>query len=560
MADAVAGRHLQVTQSSRRGALRVGLVLLPLAFLVLFFAWPVASMAWRGLAGESGLDLPGLFSVLQRPRVGRVLWFTVWMAVAGTACSVLLGVPIAHLLYRRRVPMAGLLRAVIMLPFVLPTVVVGVAFRSVFADSGPGHFLGWDGTWVPILLAMVFFNVSVVVRTVGPMWAGLDPRAAQAAASLSASPREVFTTVTWPALRPAVVSASSVVFLFCASAFGIVLMLGGLRYSTLETEIYTQTVQFLDLRAAAVLSLTQLVFVCAVLGVSERARRGLARAKHAGGDEHVRRGVAAHSQLPRASSSDFVSIAAAVVVYLLILTPLVTLVHRSLTGDDGYTLQHYRTLEEVPQALATSWRIAVDSALLALILGALASAAVTYRAKTAFARRVLSVLDASFMLPLGVSAVTVGFGFLITLDRPPLDLRSSSVLIPIAQAVVALPLVMRTLVPVLRSIDPRAREAAAALGAGPVRAWFTADFPVLVRPFCAAAGFALAVSLGEFGATSFLAQPDSPTLPVLIYRLIGRPGPENFGAAMAASVILAVVTAAVMALVDKVGGSAAGRM
>lgn len=88
----------------------------------------------------------------------------------------------------------------------------------------------------------------------------------------------------------------------------------------------------------------------------------------------------------------------------------------------------------------------------------------------------------------------------------------------------------------------------------------TADLPHLWRPFVAAAGFALAVSLGEYGATAFLAQPESPTLPVLIYQLLGRPGAGNFGAAMAASVLLATVTALVMAAVERIGGSAAGRM
>ena len=141
------------------------------------------------------------------------------------------------------------------------------------------------------------------------------------------------------------------------------------------------------------------------------------------------------------------------------------------------------------------------------------------------------------MLPLGVSAVTVGFGFLITLNRPPLDLRSSWVLIPIAQAMVALPLVVRTLLPTLRAIDPRLHEAAATLGAGPgtdraPRSTCRSPCAVSASPL----GFAFATSLGEFGATSFLARPDRPTLPVVIFRLIGRPGAENFGMAMAASV------------------------
>lgn len=156
------------------------------------------------------------------------------------------------------------------------------------------------------------------------------------------------------------------------------------------------------------------------------------------------------------------------------------------------------------------------------------------------------------MLPLGVSAVTLGFGFLITLDEPPLDLRSSPLLVPVVQALVALPIVVRTLVPVLGGIDDRQRQAAASLGAGPLRAVLTVDLPVVWRPLLAAAGFCFAVSLGEFGATSFIVRPEVPTLPVVIFRLIGQPGELNYGTAMAASVVLAAVTALVVLLVERV--------
>ena len=186
-----------------------------------------------------------------------------------------------------------------------------------------------------------------------------------------------------------------------------------------------------------------------------------------------------------------------------------------------------------------------------LLLGGLLALLLTRRSRSRTERRVRSVLDGLFMLPLGVSAVTLGFGFLITLDEPPLDLRDSPLLIPLAQALVALPLVVRTLVPVLSGVDDRLRQAAASLGAGPVRALVTVDLPVVWKPLLAAGGFAFAVSLGEFGATSFLARPDDPTLPVVIFRLIGRPGPLNDEMAMAASVVLAGTTALVMLLVER---------
>ncbi len=154
-------------------------------------------------------------------------------------------------------------------------------------------------------------------------------------------------------------------------------------------------------------------------------------------------------------------------------------------------------------------------------------------------------------LPLGVSAVTLGFGFLIALDEPPLDLRSSSVLVPIAHALVAIPFVVRIIGPVLRSIDPRLREAAAMLGASPGRVWREIDLPIVARSAAVAAGFSFAISLGEFGATSFIARPGHPTLPVMIFRLLGQPGSENFGAAMAASTILMVLTAVSVLVIDR---------
>ena len=133
------------------------------------------------------------------------------------------------------------------------------------------------------------------------------------------------------------------------------------------------------------------------------------------------------------------------------------------------------------------------------------------------------------MLPLGTSAVTIGFGFLVALDRWPLDLRAKTMLVPIAQAVVAIPFVIRAVVPALRSIDPRLRDAASVLGAPPRRVWREVDLPIALRAFVVGFGFAVAVSLGEFGATLFVARPDSPTIPIAISRFLDRPGELNIG-------------------------------
>ncbi len=521
------------------------LAAVPLAALGAFFLYPVAGMLVRGFWPDGSFAPGDVLEVLGRPRVHRVVWFTLWSAASATALAVVAGVPTAFALHRLRFPGRDLVRALVVVPFVLPTVVVGVAFRQLIAPAGPLGALGLDGTSVAIVAALVFFNVSVVVRTVGAFWEALDPRREEAAAALGAGPWQVLRTVTLPALLPGIVSAASVVFLFCATAFGVVLTMGGLRYANVETEIYLLTTQELDLTGAAALSILQLLVITVLLALSARVRRSAVPI-----DRTVR-------PVPRPRRAHVPVLFWTAVVVLLLMTPLVSLVLASLQRGQAWGLQNYRALRTtgegnallVPatEGLVNSLSIALVASLLALWLGTLVAFLVSRPA----GGRLTGVLDGLFMLPLGVSAVTVGFGFLITLDRPPLDLRSSALLIPIAQAMVALPLVVRTVGPVLRSIDDRQRQAAASLGAGPVRVLLTVDLPVAWRALLAAAGFAFAVSLGEFGATSFLARDDRPTLPVVIYRLIGQPGAENFGMAMAASVVLAATTAAIMFAVQR---------
>jgi len=539
---------------SRVGA-RLGvaaLAALPLATLAVFFVLPVAGMLAQGFWSEGRFDPAGVLSVLGGAGLHRVLWFTLWSASVATLLTVLLGLPVTFVLHRLRFPGRRALRAFVVMPFVLPTVVVGVAFRTLLTSAGPLGFLGLDGTPAAIIAAMVFFNIAVVVRTVGALWEGLDRRREEAAAALGASPWQVLRTVTLPALAPGIVSAASVVFLFCATAFGVVLTLGGLHYSTVETEIYLLTTQFLDLRSAAALSILQLLVVTVLLALAQRTR---ARREQALGR------VSARSATRSVRRADLPVLSVTAVVLVLLAAPLASLLVDSLRVDGGWTVQNYRALGgtgtgnallvPVWTALANSWRVAVDATLLAMLLGLSVAVVVTRTPRGRRERRALGVLDNVFMLPLGVSAVTLGFGFLITLDQPPLDLRGSPWLVPIAQAMVALPLVVRTVAPVLRAVDPRQRQAAASLGASPLRVLATVDLPLVWRPMLAAAGIAFAVSLGEFGATSFLARPDRPTLPVVIYQLISRPGAENFGMALAASIVLALVTVTVMGLVER---------
>ena len=532
----------------RRHLALIALAAVPVTVLAVFFVLPVTGMVGRGFRPEGHWDLGGVLDVLERPRVHRVIWFTLWSSTVATALTLVLGLPAAYVLHRLAFPLRRLVRAALLVPFVLPTVVVGVAFRELL--TGPLAGLGLDGTPAAIVAGLVFFNVAVVIRAVGAAWESLDHRPAEAAAALGAGPWTVFRTVTLPALRPAIIGAAMVVFLFCATAFGVVLTLGGLRYASVETEIYLLTTNLLDLQGAAALSILQLAVVTLLLAIGARLRTA----------PSVVTRVPPRPRRPRAA--DLPQIIVTLALLAFVAAPIAALVVGSLQDADGrWTLANYRALttvgthqalvEPVTTALDLSLRIAIDATLLSVLLGLLVALSVTRQAHTRTERRVRGALDALFMLPLGVSAVTLGYGFLVALDRPPVDFRDSPWLVPVAQALVALPLVVRTLVPALHGIDDRQRQAAASLGAGPLRRLAVVEVPVLFRPVAAAAGFAFAVSLGEFGATSFLARDENATLPVVIFRLIGHPGPMNYGMALAASCVLAATTAVVMLAVER---------
>ncbi|MEU1261984.1 iron ABC transporter permease [Streptomyces cellulosae] len=533
----------------RRNAARLGLMAVPAAFFAVFFAYPVAAIVARGLKTDGGWQFGRIADVLTQSDIRQVLWFTTWQALVSTALTLVIALPGAYALARFDFPGKQVLRAVITVPFVLPTVVVGTAFMALVGRGGLLDEL-WgvrlDTTVWAILLAHVFFNYAVVVRTVGGLWAQLDPRQEEAARMLGASRFTAWRTVTLPALAPAVTAAALMVFLFTFTSFGVVQILGGPAFSTLEVEIYRQTADLFDLSTAAVLTLIQFVAVGAILALhawTVRRRETALRLVDASVTARRPRGAGQRALLA--------GVVATVVVLLLL--PLAVLVQRSFGGAG---LAYYRALTEADggvflvapiEALGNSLSYAVAATVIAVVIGGLAAVALTRRD----AGRLVRGFDALLMLPLGVSAVTVGFGFLIALDEPPLDLRASWILVPLAQALVGVPFVVRTMLPVLRAVDVRLREAASVLGASPWRAWREVDLPLVRRALLIAAGFAFAVSLGEFGATVFIARPDNPTLPVAVARLLGRPGDLNYGQAMALSTILMIVCAVALLVLER---------
>jgi thiamine transport system permease protein len=467
-------------------------------------------------------------ATLGERRLQSSAWFSLWQAAVSTVLTVVLALPITWAISRFRFRGRSLVRALVTVPFVLPTVVVGTAFFSI----------GLEGTLLAIFAAHVFYNLAVVVRTVGGVWSRLDPSLVESARVLGASPWRSCSRVTLPLLAPALAAASSIVFLFTFTSFGVVLILGGLRYRTLEVEIYQQAVTFLDLQAASALAVLQLVVVGAILTFYSRYQERRAVTVNLVAEDEA--------LLPLDPRRRWLVLAVVSLTLGVLMVPMLSLVARSLSGG-GWRLLVEPGRSGLPAgaAMANSIGFAFLTTLIAVTVGGL-SAWIIARHRGPGAR----VFDLVLMLPLGTSAVTIGFGFLIALDRP-FDLRASLVLVPLAHALVAIPLVVRVLVTSIRLVRVELREAAAVLGADPGRIFRKIELPIVARGVGTAAGLAAAVSLGEFGATAFIARPNTVTVPYLIFRMLGRPGPVNLSAAMALAVLLAALTAGLILAADR---------
>lgn len=551
--------------------LRYATYAVPLIFLTLFLIYPLAMILRLGFAGG--------FPALTDRSILSVIWFTCWQAALSTGLTLLAGLPAAYVLARYRFPGRSALYALATAPFVLPVVVVAAGFVALLGRNGIVNdaLVGIFGAAAPqidvlntlgvVLLAHVFYNLSVVVRLVGGLWSVLDPRLEEAAAVLGASRRATLRRVTLPLLAPAIGAAALLVFLFTFGSFGVVLLLGGPRLATIEVEIYRQTAQALRLDVASTLALVQLCATLAAAAVYDRLQRRSAVA--------LRLRPAETNARPPETFRSWLLVGGCVALVLLLMAPLPALALRSLTslapGVEGMTLEYYRMLGEnrrgslffVPPlaALANSLLFAGAATLLALLVGipaayalagdAMRGVAITHTWRRVSGRQIArAILGGIIILPVGVSAIVLGLGYIVAFG-PPGWLRSP-LLIPVAHALLALPLVVRSLTPALRAIDPRIREAARVLGAGPARIMLRVDLPLVAPALLVAGLFAFTVSLGDFGAALLLARPEYPTIPVVIARLLGQPGAANYGQALALGTILMGVTLTAFLVIERV--------
>jgi len=501
----------RLVSAMRRLRPRVSLV--PLGFLAVFFALPVVNILLAHFRWGT------LNDIVRDTSMRHIIWFTLWQAVVSTLLTLMIGLPVTWAVSRWRFFGSRMLTGIITVPFLMPGVVVATGVLAILPNRG----------LLAILWAHVVFNTAVVLRVVGPRWAMVDPAMEESAASLGANPFRVFTQITWPTLRETVGNAASIVFVFCFSSFAVISILGGPSTRTIETEVFTQAVRLGDTSTAIMLTVIQTLVVLAVLWVGNVGATDISvrySASSVGNQQHVGDRLRAKLWPPVVALCGTAIVAA----------PLIAVVVRSFRIGSHWTARGFHALFD--GTLARVGISPVHSMVMSLVF-ALTTVAIAVPLalmathNTRHTQRPLT--ERLTMTPLVISAVTLGLGIIVTFSSGALNWRGSTWLIPVVHSVVALPLAVRAVSAARQAIGAELFETAADLGAPPREVWRTVELPLLKPALLQAAGISAAVSIGEFGATSFLTRHGTTTVPIAIGQLIGRPGAllEQSGFALA---------------------------
>lgn len=541
----------------------------PVVLLLTFlFVVPLAIILSKAfITDDGGFSFARIYKVVTDAYTLRILRFTIFQALISTIVSVAIGLPGAYILATYRFRGKKIIRAISTIPFVLPSILVVLGFVIFYGKNGfinnllmaLGNFerppLQILYTFGAVILAHAFYNFPIALGIVSSFWEQLPHRHNQAASTLGAKRWTIFRTVTLPRLVPAILSASTLIFLFCFSSFVILLVLGGgPRFTTLEVEIYRRARMTLNIEEATALSLLSIGITLLFVALHLWSQRLMAH------QEEVERTPEKRlERTPRSWWGKVIVYTYALFAFIFVLGPLVAIVQRSFlapvsrSGALAFSLRWYKQLfgmESVAgsalglagTAILRSLAIAVITALVSLVMGTLLAARLRRRpARSNFS------LELYAMLPMAVSSVVIGLGYYLVASAIGGGHVIGLTLVVLAHVVITSPFVLRAILPEYRKIPFSYTQASLTLGATVGQTFWRVELPLLRSAMATGAAFAFAISMGEINATLVLADSSTVTVPIVMYRLIGS---YNFAGACALGTILMLCCAIVFVWIE----------
>ena len=464
--------------------------------------------------------------------------FTLTQSLLSATISTILAIPLARALARRRFPGRRFLISALGAPFILPVIVAIVGLVAVFGQSGlisrllapaglgPLQLFGLHG----VVLAHVFFNMPLATRFFLQGWASIPAERFRSAAALSMPDKAVFRYIDWPMIRETAPGAFVVIFLVCLTSFAVALTLGGgPKATTVELAIYQAFAFEFDLGRAAKLAGIQFL-LASIAGLV--ALTFVRSAELGTGLDRIATRFDGRSPLSRLLDVTAISTAAA-----FLFTPLVMVFLRGVPGLAELS-------DTVIWAGLRSFCVAMGSVAIMLVL-ALPMALIVARG------RMSSLIEAVSFLMLSASSLVIGTGVFIALFP---FANPTDVALPVTatvNAAASLPFALRVLVPSITAAEQDFARLSSTLA---IPAWSLIRRVTLPRSRKAlglACGLTAALSMGDLGVIALFALSDAPTLPLMLYRLMGA---YRMDEAAAAAVLLVMASFALFLIFDRLGG------
>ncbi len=472
-------------------ALVVGLVLLPLAYLLL-----------RASAAP-----PAAWQQLFQPRTLAIMLNSAALTIAVTAASIGLAVPLAWLLARTDLPGRRVWTVLLILPLAVPSYVAAFSLLAMFGPRGIlqgwlaplgverlPEIYGLPGAW----LTLTLFTYPYVLLTVRAGWRRLDASLEEAGRSLGHGPWGVFRRVTLPHLRPSIAAGGLLVALYTLSDFGAVSLL---RANVFTQAIYTQYRSSFDRSYAALLSLVLVAATLTILWAEQRAR-GRARTSRAHGSS------SRPLKLIRLGRWRWPALALLLGVTLLTLViPVGVMLDWLALG-----LERGETWPGLGRAAANSLTVAGLAAIVTVLAG-WPVAVLAARWRTPLARG----LERASYIGFGLPGVVVGLSLVYFGANYAPWLYQTLALLIFAYAVRFLPEAMGATRSSLVQISPRLEEAARGLGFSSVQTWLRVTLPLARPGVLAGAALAFLTVIKELPLTLMLAPTGFATLATQVW-------------------------------------------
>jgi len=527
---------------TKQKAIKIFGLVIPLGVIALFLLFPVVSVLITGFRDKTGFTLSYLGLVLRDGYYYKIFAFTFAQALLSTVLSLIIGLPIGYFFGRYTFPGRKLVLTFFTVPFVLPSVLVGMGFLTIFGEQGL-----FGQPILSIVLAHAFYNIPLFVHYFSAYYRNFDRNLIDAAKTLGSKNWHKLFRVILPLFLPPILTASVLTFVFSFLSYGVVLILGAIDlFRTTETQIYAEYFKH-EPNVAAILALLQaLVIFAVVIGYLIFIRKRSEKRKST---------TTADNPLERLRGRAFFKKSGNILLFLIFLlgltlelAPIISIIITSFW--DPYTAQFVNNYRELFTSTASSSaRITVGRAILNTLtfaFGAAIFASILALITVAFLgrrhRRKSSLsLEVLTYLPLTISSVTLSLGITQTFINSSFFANHPWVFIIISQGLLGYPFITRALLNGLNLIDPEIIDATRTLGAKGFYKFRRIYLPLLLRSFVAGFAFALGISIGEFTTANFFANLNDSiaTLTVVLYRLRGV---RLFGEANAIGVILLVVS------------------